>query len=277
MSAIDQIEIQIENAEPVVKTTYVALVVDESGSMDSMKKQAISLFNENLNTMKVEGKKNNIRNVISLIKFSSKAEVIHKNVELDVINEVDNNSYSPGGYTAMYDGIGTAISVLKSAPDYNNKDTAFLVLVITDGEENHSREFQGHQISEMIKDLEQNDKRWTFTVLGANLDLNKLADTLGIKGGNVQSFNFSDDGFEQASGVMSRGIVNYSSVRASGQMSVENFYDTDNDSVLDSLQTHITDNTNTRIDTDNQSVLNSLQNPIVSGSNTEPYRKRFKY
>lgn len=263
MSNIDQIEIQEENQETPEKTTYVALVVDESSSMGSMTEQAISLFNENLETMRLEGKSNNVRNVVSLVKFASGVEVIHENVELDQIEEIDNQTYRPGGMTAMYDGIGTAINILKRVPNYDDQEASFLVLVITDGEENHSREFSGNQLSEWITELEDKDKRWTFTVLGANVDLKKLRQTLGIKTANVQNFDFSHDGFNKGSRVMTRGLTAYYSARSEGFNRVDSFYDNDQGADLGNVNQSAIDNSNAA------DILNRLQGTRFTGNDPQ--------
>jgi len=278
MSNIDQIEIQEENIrETPTKTTYVALVVDESSSMGVMAEQAISLFNENLQTMKIEGKANNVRNIVSLIKFASEVEVVHGNVELDEIDEVDNQTYIPNGMTAMYDGIGTAINILKGVPNYDNQDVSFLVLVITDGEENFSTEFSGNQLSEWITELESAD-RWTFTVLGANIDLTKLRKTLGIQLNNVQSFNFNKVGFQEGSRLMACGLSSYYSARSQGLTRVDDFYNnsidqsiTNQPSVSDFLNraqgTTFTENNSQNITMNSNSGLVSVAPEYSSYSN----------
>lgn len=222
--------------------------------MGNMTEQAISLFNENLQTMRNEGKANNIRNVVSLVKFASSVDVIHENVELDQIEEVNNQSYRPNGCTAMYDGIGTAINLLKGVSDYDDENVSFLVLVITDGEENSSKEFSGQQLSQWITDLEATE-RWTFTVLGANVDLRKLRQTLGIKAANVQNFDFSSEGFSQGSQVMTRGLTAYYTARSTGLNAVSNFYEDGNIPDLSGQAQNIQDLVNT--------IQNQQSNPIA--------------
>lgn len=228
MSEMDNIEIQEAEAVETPKKTYVALVVDESSSMGIMYEQAISLFNENLQTLKTEGKKNNIETFVSVIKFASDVNVLHKNINVNEVEELDKDSYQPCGMTAMYDGIGTAINIFRDIPNVENDDVSFLILTITDGVENASKEFNGGQLSSWIKELEETDK-WTFTVLGANIDLQKLRKDIGIQIDNVQSFNFNQEGFVNAASVMNRGVGEYMSARSRGVTRSASFYADPND------------------------------------------------
>jgi len=223
MTNIDNIEIQIENVQPKKRKTYVAFVLDESSSMGSMNKQAISLFNENLDTLKIEGEKNNIENIVTIIKFSSDTEIVCENVPVRNVEKINKGTYNPSGMTALYDGIGLAINTFKKVKDYDDVDISFLILVITDGEENNSKEFRGESLSAFIKDLQESN-RWTFTVLGANIDLQKLSRTIGISPSNVQNLNFTPQGFAEGSQDMTRGIRSYSSARSAGIGAVNNFY-----------------------------------------------------
>ena len=56
--------------------------------------------------------------------------------------------------------------------------TKVLVTVLTDGEENASKEYSRPMIRQLVEQLKEQD--WTFTYIGANHDVDKAADGLAI-------------------------------------------------------------------------------------------------
>ena len=99
------------------------------------------------------------------------------------IRKVENQLiYQPSGCTAMYDGIGTAIDkigeVLRDMPEEQRPEKN-LIVIMTDGEENSSREYQPSKVREMIK--HQEDKySWTFLYIGTDISNTADADRIGI-------------------------------------------------------------------------------------------------
>ena len=68
---------------------------------------------------------------------------------------------------------------LEGQTDYN-----VLVTILTDGEENASKEFSGADIKKLVEELQMN--RWTFTYIGTDHDVEKIARSLSIK--NTMTF-----------------------------------------------------------------------------------------
>lgn len=96
--------------------------------------------------------------------------------------------YSPNGCTAMNDGIGTAIDRigkwLADMPE-EERPSKNLIVIMTDGEENSSREYTLSRVKEMIQ--HQTEKyNWTFVYMGMDITSAKCADNLGI---NNRSFS----------------------------------------------------------------------------------------
>lgn len=90
--------------------------------------------------------------------------------------------YSPGGCTAMNDGIGTAIDKigkwLSDMPE-EERPSKNLIVIMTDGEENVSKEYTLAKVQEMIK--HQTEKYdWSFIYMGMDITNKKAADDLGI-------------------------------------------------------------------------------------------------
>ena len=97
--------------------------------------------------------------------------------------------YSPGGCTAMNDGIGTAIDRigkwLSDMPE-EERPSKNLIVIMTDGEENSSREYSLKQVKEMIQ--HQTEKyNWTFVYMGMDITSAECADNLGISNRSFSS------------------------------------------------------------------------------------------
>ena len=157
---------------------HVCFVVDSSGSM------ALSIDDVKGGFKKIiEEQKANTEGecAVSYFDFNSKVTEVYrgKNVK-DINSELE---YTPFGMTALMDGVGIAIDTigkwLNSMPE-DEKPEQNLIVIITDGKENFSKEYSASRVREMIK--HQQDKySWNFVFLGADLINIKDAIDLGIK------------------------------------------------------------------------------------------------
>ena len=100
---------------------------------------------------------------------------------------IDDKSYNPNASTPLYDAMGFSIEKLKKVLE-KVKDFNVLVTILTDGEENASREYTGPAIKVLVEELKQ--QRWTFTYIGTDHDVEKFAATISIT--NTMSFNKND-------------------------------------------------------------------------------------
>ena len=217
--------------KPKITKNYLMVVLDQSGSMQSIKTQAISAFNEQIETTKNVA--NNLDVQVGLVKFDSEVSVLPFQ-PLSAVQKLNEDSYQPGGGTAMYDGVGDAIASLIMQPDIGNNNVSVLVMVISDGQENASRRFTSQLIGEKIQEL-QKTNRWTFTYAGANQDLSKIVQQLHIPIGNTTTFAATAAGMTQNNTQRSIGTqALYASYSAGGQ-SVNNFYNQDAEVTVDNV------------------------------------------
>lgn len=154
------------------------IILDESGSMMSIYKPAITGVNETLQAIRM-GQHDNPgqQHYVTLVAFdSSHYNLIYKNTPIAHAADITTEQYRPGGCTPLYDAMGRAISELR--PAVLPGDVA-LVTIITDGYENASREFNAATIKGLVKQLEAED--WVFTYIGANQDVTAVANSLAIK------------------------------------------------------------------------------------------------
>lgn len=202
--------------------TYVAVVVDRSGSMGGIYEAALSGVNEQVKTLKdnanVAGK-----TFVSFIQFDDRIDVLFSNKLAEELEEFKNGDFQPRGTTAMYDGVGKAISEL-SAIKTDVKNVGYLVIVISDGYENASKDYNSLSLAAEITRL-QNTGQWTFSYMLANQNLADVSKTLNVPLSNISSFVSSNAGVQTAYGSMSLGSANYMRSRSIGTMAVADFYD----------------------------------------------------
>jgi len=203
--------------------TRIAILLDSSGSMSYIQREAVDMFNEQVRAIKKGAAE--VDTKVSLVTFASNANPpLFFNQDVASLKELDYNQYQPEGGTAMYDAIGQTIDSLKALPEADEENTSFLMVIISDGQENASKKFNAGQIAERVKSL-QDGKRWTFSYLGANQDLTKVSQQLGFFAGNMVNFNASVPGAYAASVVNVNATTNYMNSRSLGVKGLTNFYD----------------------------------------------------
>ena len=162
----------------------ITLVVDRSGSMSSCQPDAQG----GINTFIEEQKKLKGEALLSLIQFDTEYEWIHKGKP---INEVGRYELQPRGFTALLDAVGKAIietgERLKAIPE-NERPGLVIIAIVTDGQENSSKEFSKKQIKEMITQ-QQDVYKWQFTFLGANQDAFAEAGSMGFNYQTVSNYD----------------------------------------------------------------------------------------
>jgi hypothetical protein len=210
----------VKSAKPALKT-QIAIILDRSGSMVTCAKETVDAFNEQVKTIR-QGQKKGMDTRVSLFTFSTTAdEPQFFNEPVTALKELRQDEYSPGGFTAMYDGVGKAIAKLEGLGE--GKDTSYLLVIISDGQENNSHVFTSAMVAEKIKAL-QGTNHWTVTYLGANQDLSQISKALHIPAGNMMAFVNTGVGVHAASMNLSAATSSYVGARAMGATAVNNFY-----------------------------------------------------
>lgn len=152
-------------------TVYVGVVLDESGSMGSARASTISSFNEYISGLKADG--NTYK--MTVMKFDTgRFPILFNNESLGNVKLTEHN-YHPNAGTPLYDAIGKMVSQMESVPE----GASVFFVVLTDGEENESREFNKEKITALLKD-KQEKAQWTMVYLGANQDAWAVGSNLGF-------------------------------------------------------------------------------------------------
>lgn len=156
--------------------TDLTIVLDRSGSMASIKDDAEGGLNEFIRKQKEVGGEC----AFSLVQFDTVYEFVHKAVPIKSV--LEKQTLSPRGGTALLDAVGRAIietgERLKNI-DESQRPGLVAFVIITDGQENSSREFTKAKIKEMIE-LQTSVYKWQFTFLGSNQDAFDEAGSMGI-------------------------------------------------------------------------------------------------
>ena len=131
------------------------VVMDESGSMADMGSEPLEALNSFVNEQQKALKGDD--STFTLWNFSSTVRLVIGDQRLQDVKYI--TDYYPHGMTALYDGIGNAITT-------KYKKENVVCLIITDGQENSSVEFSGARIKELIHQAETK-KNWKFIFMGA--------------------------------------------------------------------------------------------------------------
>lgn len=187
--------------------TSISVVLDRSASMSSCIEATIKGFNEFVavqNDKNIEGEC-----VVSLHQFDDRYQTDYLCVPVEDCPELNTNNYIPRGSTALRDAIGKTINELgqklSDMPEDERPDTV-IVAILTDGEENCSREFNMNQINDMIS-RQTTEYKWEFVFLAANQDAIATASSYGIGAGNSMSYASTNHGTKMAFASAAQGML----------------------------------------------------------------------
>lgn len=179
-----------KQSNEVAKTTVVTLLLDTSGSMESVRDATISGYNEYINSLKEDGGKFKV----SLTLFDTgpngklRLDQRHQAINIDDVPELTRETFRPDGGTPLYDAFCTTLNGIHDRPDEK-----YLFVVLTDGGENASREYSEKQLAAMKQRLEDKGN-WTFVYVGANQDSWATASKWGFSASNVSNYNSTTAG-----------------------------------------------------------------------------------
>ncbi len=181
--------------------TLVNFILDKSGSMESVKSATISGFNEYIQSLKKDGNKYSF----SLTLFDTMVESPYINEDIKDVKNLDNETYKPDGGTALYDAVCTTIRKVNE-----KKGQKVINIIMTDGEENSSKEYTQDEMKSLIKEREAKGN-WTFVYLGANQDSYAAAQKFGFSKMNVSNYQNNNKGVAMAMNVLAGNTSMYAS------------------------------------------------------------------
>jgi hypothetical protein len=177
--------------------TAICLVIDSSGSMFSIKK----VTEETVNGFITEQAQAEGYRTLRLATFSSGwvmdgSPWLADSGSSVPASEVESFVLHPEGATALLDAVGTMVTKFgQELADLDEADRPEHVVfaLMTDGQENSSREYTWEQVSKMLTHQQQ-VYSWNVTFLGANQDAIATASKLSIPRGSSLTFAANDQG-----------------------------------------------------------------------------------
>ncbi len=190
--------------------TYIAVVLDRSGSMGGVRDDTIGGFNAFLE----EQKQQPGQVLFTLVQFSDLPEVQVFSVPLAEVQPLTRATYVTQGWTALYDAIGVTIdsvgAALRALPE-DQRPSKVLVMIQTDGFENKSILYDRDRIAGMIR--HQREKySWDFAFVGATESAIADAVELNIPRTFTTLYLPSAEGTAGVIRTASAAVANYRSV-----------------------------------------------------------------
>lgn len=208
--------------------THIAVVIDQSGSMESVKEEVVSGFNQWKSEVAKEG--GNVQVSVTLFDTRVYTPIISRSLcEVPVmalfrtgkIDGIEDGQeaifYHPNGMTTLLDSFMAAIKAVE--PSVKKKDRV-LVLTITDGRENSSRHHTKADVLSAIKDRTDRGN-WTFTYLSADANAFADAGSYGVTFGNTSIYTATQEGTQAAMHRLTRATRGFVGMPSA---STEDFY-----------------------------------------------------
>jgi hypothetical protein len=183
--------------------TQITFVLDSSGSMQSIRDDTIGGYN----TFLADQREEPGEATVSLYDFNTDVEQLYQGKRVKAAPELTEETYTPGGRTALHDAIATAITdtsrYIEQLAQATRPETVILV-VLTDGKENAS-ETSHDQVTELVETY-QNERDWELLFIGANQDAALTAGKMGIDQDRSLEMSDSGEGAQAAYQSTSRNI-----------------------------------------------------------------------
>lgn len=185
----------------------LVFILDKSGSMSGLEHDTIGGFNSMLDRQKKEEGEA----LVTTVLFDDTYEVLHDRINMRYVNSITEKEYFVGGSTALLDALGRTINRIgKSISESHEgeRPSKVIFVIITDGMENSSHEYNYKKVSDMI-DYQKSNYSWEFIFLGANIDAIKTASRFGISEDRATNFCPDSIGTQLNYKVVSEAVINF--------------------------------------------------------------------
>lgn len=235
-----------------VPTIHLHLILDVSPSMRTRWPQTISGLNEYMDAIRKDQSDNDQPYRVTMTTFSADVETPYNNVELDSIPKFTNENLQPHGWgTALYDAIGPTVQAIDTTE-------AVLVVIITDGEENSSQNWDSDKLTKLM-DERQARGNYTYAYLGVSKEAwgnaAKIGSTVTRSMSNITADAYNTGTYTGTEKSLGTRTVAYSAMMRSNSamgaaLNVNNFFEDD-------------------IPTQTNDVLTTLINSATSSPNSQ--------
>jgi hypothetical protein len=164
------------------------MIIDESGSMSSLKKATEESHLGILQKIKSEcTEMPNLNQFVNTWVFdSNRIEEIQTLTKIQADDTLKPIDLRPNGSTPLFDAIGkacTQLEIIMSNLKFQPEDTMVNVAVFTDGEENSSRIFTQGEVKRLVSRLKT--QGWSFNYYGTDTSVEEMKERLAFDGGMV--------------------------------------------------------------------------------------------
>lgn len=192
--------------------TELVFILDKSGSMSGLEKDTIGGFNSLL----IKQKELDQKCILTTVLFNNNYELLHDRLNLNAVKPLNDKQYSVGGTTALLDAIGRTIHKMitvqkNTAKEYQAEKV--MIVIITDGEENSSREYSSEKIKGLIEQ-QKTDYGWEFLFLGANIDSIDTASKIGISRDRATNYHADSQGVKVNFKAMNDVVKSYRATKS---------------------------------------------------------------
>ncbi len=192
-----------------MNSTFIAVVLDRSGSMECVRKDTIGGFNKLLEeNQKLPGEAR-----LMLVQFDDQYEVMYDGIIIKLAAPLTMETFVPRGWTALHDAVGKTIETMGkrlAGMKEAERPGRVIVVIITDGGENHSFSYTAERVKSMVE--EQKSKyAWEFLFVGANQDAWLNAANIGILRDKALNYQASEIGTQNAFYTATKSVSKYRS------------------------------------------------------------------
>jgi len=175
-----------------MKKVLISFIQDRSGSMSTAWDETLNGFKSYIKDMQADqAKDNEVEYLFSLTTFDTQIDKPYVGVPIAEVDGGKLKGFGPRGSTALYDAVGKTLQ----AHD-DDKSLTFdkaIVVIVTDGQENSSREWSKDAVHAAITER-INRGNWTFTYLGTQPETWDDASSLGMGVGASATYNAQNAG-----------------------------------------------------------------------------------
>lgn len=209
--------------------SYTGISRDHSGSMQGLASKALQDYNQNIDSIRKGAIEHGIDTIVSVVECGGGVRDVVVNSSVTSLKPIAHYP-TPGRNTPLFKSVERLIELLERAPDAGSDDVSFLIMAITDGQDNIATHREVDELVKKIRLLQMSD-RWTF-VFRVPVGYASHLSALGIPRGNIQEWNQTEKGFEEATQVTTQSFGNYYSGLSRGIKSTSKFFTNIDTSVM---------------------------------------------
>lgn len=192
--------------------THITVILDRSGSMESIREDVIGGFNAFLG----EQQRAPGMATLTLVQFDTQNpyEVLANFQLIGTVPPLTRELYVPRASTPLLDAIGRGINDLEATlakMSEAERPEKIIFLIVTDGQENASREFTRAKVAELIS-MHEEKNNWQFVYISADLAAVREAESIQFRKEKVMAFDKTGKGTADAMRATSVRIAEFRNV-----------------------------------------------------------------